>query len=286
MLSFQKNESSEKEKKPEKMKKDKSPEDKSIQTSVSLGAARRAASFVSKGMPALFFLLLLNLMSAGAAEIKVSKMGKTVRLMPGDTLFYPKAGYRLKFNGYKTYRAECAVPGFNCGAGYFPGERVLPLLSVTKDDKCKVSPQPAECEVAHEALSAETTAYLDVRLLNVFDFCARESNFSNRTSCYIRMVRNAPYGPPYHPRNCEKITDSDELRDSCYEAAADALGDPAPCDLMKGPPGFQCVLLRARAARDPEICRTLKRNRFHYTEQDRLDQVASCIGAVGSAPAP
>lgn len=103
---------------------------------------------------------------------------------------------------------------------------------------------------------------------------------SNRNSCFLQVIRNGPDKPPLAPKNCERIKEPLEERDACFEAIADKLGDPKVCDFIKGTEGFQCVLLRARAARDPEICRTLKRNRFHHTDSDYTDQVNACLGSV------
>ena len=245
----------------------------------------RAACFRrSIQMKKYFFLLPLALLifpwsGAAAKTYKIKKTGAVIRLKIGDTLLYAPLGYSVTLEGFTSHTSKCAVPGRNCGSGYFPGTLVLPKLKISIPDKCSASPVPKACEFTHAEVASDKDSWLEVKMISVFEPCYAQENPDNKYSCFINVIKNGPYKPPYAPENCSRI-DEPERRDACFEAIADELGDPKICDLIKGNEGFQCVYLRAKTAGDPEICRTLKRNRWHHTDRDYSDQVASCLSTV------
>ena len=157
---------------------------------------------------------------------------------------------------------------------------MLPELKIETDDKCKASPLPAACEFTHKTVNKEKEGYLELSIISVFEPCEKEPDESNRTSCFIQVIKNGPYNPPFRPQNCERLKDYPEARDTCYETIADKLEDPKLCDFLKGAETFQCVYLRAKSAGNPEICKSLKMNRFHHSPQDRLDQIDACLNTV------
>ena len=234
------------------------------------------------GKRAGLLLLLLPVLfasDAAAKTFRVKKTGTVVRLKIGDSLVYTPLGYSVALEGFTSHTAKCAVPGRNCGSGYFPGTLVQPKLKISIPEKCSASPVPKACEFTHAEVSSDKDSWLEVKMISVFDPCYAQENLDNKYSCFINVIKNGPYKPPFAPENCSRI-DEPERRDACYEAIADELGDPKICDFIKGSEGFQCVYLRAKAAGDPELCRTLKRNRFHHTDSDYTDQVASCLNTV------
>lgn len=228
-------------------------------------------------------LLLLSLLvpvpEASAKVYKVKKTGVAVKLKIGDTLVYTPLGYSVTLEGFSSHTSKCAVPGRNCGSGYFPGTLVLPKLKISIPEKCSASPVPKACEFTHAEVSSDKDSWLEVKMISVFAPCYAQDNPDNKNSCFTDVIKNGPYKPPFSPENCTRIEDP-ERRDMCFEAIADELGDPKTCDRIKGSEGFQCVYLRAQAAGDPELCRTLKRNRFHHTDSSYTDQVASCLNTV------
>lgn len=227
-------------------------------------------------------LLLFGLMASGleAAVIKIKLPGKTVKLKPGDSAIYLPINYKITFRGFRKQTSKCAMPGENCGGKYFPEMRVEPELNLEVDDKCKAYPLPAECEFTYKVASHEKESYIELAIVSVFDSCEQETDVSNKTSCFIRVIKNGPSSPPYRPANCERLAKYPEARDTCYETVADKLQDPKICDFIKGQEMFQCVYLRAKSKGDPEVCKTLQRNRYHHTESAYRDEVAACLNTV------
>ncbi len=160
--------------------------------------------------------------------------------------------------------------------------QIYPEFEVKSQNSCDTAPLAEECEFTHRVKSSDNATFVMVEFLSVFDICSEDSNRDNRNSCILNAVKNGPYKPALNPENCERISEPLEARDLCFEAAADDLQDAKVCEKMKGPQGFQCVLLRAKNAKDPKICRSLKKNRFHSSEAALQSQIEACLGAVGS----
>ncbi|HAZ11956.1 MAG: hypothetical protein A2X86_07105 [Bdellovibrionales bacterium GWA2_49_15] len=193
----------------------------------------------------------------------------------GETLIHQETNYKITLTQIQKYESVCAVPGKNCGAGYIPGVQLIPHLKVEKDKKCASYPQPASCEVIHQIVSVDEKT-VAIKFINIFELCEGNADLSNRYSCISMAVKNGPDAPPYLPKNCDRIKD-EEVKAACYEAVADKTGDAKLCDLIKGRETYQCIYLRAKTKGDPEICKTLKRNRFHHSDDDHKGEIASCI---------
>jgi hypothetical protein len=203
-----------------------------------------------------------------------------IRLELGKSFTIPSSGAELTLESFKRYEPNCAVPGFNCGSGYNPNPFTMPIIKVVDGPKCQKYPLGEECETTFEVTKTDNKTYVELKLISVFAGCEKHSNLDNRNSCLIGAVKNHYDKPAFRAENCERIKDAPERKDACYEAVADKAQDVKICDLMKGQQGFQCVLLRAKVNRDPEICRTLKKNRFHHTEQDLKDQIQACLNTT------
>lgn len=195
-------------------------------------------------------------------------------LKKGEEVEIPNT-LRLKFNGYKTYVAKCAVPGKNCGAGYHPDPVTHPLMELNWLSECQTAPLPETCALQVKVIKATPPEQISFELVSPFEVCLQEENLSNRHSCLLSATHNTFDRPAYHYSKCDLIKDP-SIRDNCVERVADKMGDAKICDFMKGPMGFQCTLLKARAANDPDVCNTLKKTERHYSEADYQGQIASC----------
>lgn|GEM_PF-5176981 len=202
------------------------------------------------------------------------------RIDLGASFTIPSSGTQLTLEKFHRYEPKCAVPGFNCGSGYFPEPFTSPIIKVKEGEHCQKYPLGEVCETTYEVKETDNITYVKIRLHNIFESCAKDTNIDNRNSCYIRTAKNHYDKPAFRPESCERIKDSQEHKDNCYEAIADKVQDPKICDKIKGQEGFQCIWLRANSKGDPEICRTLKRNRFHHTDQQYQDQIQSCLNTV------
>lgn len=230
---------------------------------------------------AIFFVIFYFNLNALAGTQDVQNTGTTIKIGIGDTVVYKPIGYSLTLKEFKKYESTCAVSGFNCGSGYFPGVQIMPIFEITTDKRCEnEEPLPSECEITHKIVETDNATFMKIKFIDIFDLCEADKNNDNRNSCIMLTIKNGPYKPPFHPKNCERIKDPVVARDRCYEAVADELQDPAICGLMKGPQGFQCTLLRAKAAKDPSICKTLQKGPMHHSEADHKSQIASCLDAV------
>lgn len=218
----------------------------------------------------LFIIFHLNPKSHAGTET-VLKTNTTVKISVGETVVFKPIGYALTLKEFKKYESKCAVPGFNCGSGYFPGVRILPIFDISTAKLCESEgPLPRECEITHQIIETDNATFVKIKFIDIFEACEADKNKDNRNSCILLAIKNGPDKPPFHPKNCERIADSPDARDRCYEAIADELQDPAICGLIKGPQGFQCTLLRAKAGKDPALCKTLVHK----------DEIASCLDAV------
>ena len=203
-----------------------------------------------------------------------------IRIDLGKSFTIPTSETMLTLKSFKRYEPVCAVPGFNCGASYRPNRFTSPIIKIQEGPKCQKFPLGEECETTFKVMKTDEKSYVEIRLHNIFEACEKDTNKDNRNSCFARVAKNSYDKPAYRPQNCERIKESQESKDFCYEAIADKTEDPKICDLIKGQEGFQCVYLRAKTSGDPEICRTLKKNRSHHTEQDLKDQIQSCLNTV------
>ena len=215
----------------------------------------------------LMFFLSANLW---AEDIHKLDLGKSVTL---------PSGLKLTLESFKTHKPECAVPGFNCGAGYFPKEFVQPIIKIDLSKDCQTYPLPEACEETYQIKDTDNKSYVTIQVIRIFDQCEEDTNTDNRYSCIIRIARNAHDRPAFRHQNCERIKTSLERRDACYEAIAGKEQDVKLCDLVKGQETFECIYLRATIKKDPEVCKTLKMNRFHHTKQAHLDQIDACMNS-------
>ena len=193
----------------------------------------------------------------------------------GESVTLP-SGMKLTLESFKTNKPECAVPGFNCGAGYFPKEFVQPIIKIDLSKGCQKYPLPEICEETFKIKSSDDKSYVTVQRIGVFDQCEEDTNTDNRYSCIIRIARNTHDRPAFRPQNCERIKTSLEHRDACYEAIAGKEQDVKLCDLVKGQETFECIYLRAMTKKDPKVCKTLKMNKYHHSKQALLDQIDAC----------
>ena len=203
-----------------------------------------------------------------------------IRIEIGKSFMIPASGAVLTLEKFHRYEPKCAVPGKNCGSGYFPEPFTSPIIKVEDGPKCQKFPLGEECETTFEVQKTDNKSYVEIKLISVFEGCEKNSNSDSRNSCLIMAVKNGPEKPAFRPENCERIKDAQEIKDRCYETIADKAQDSKICDLIKGQESFQCVILRAKEKGDPEICKTLKMNRFHHKKQDLLDQIQSCINTT------
>lgn len=223
-------------------------------------------------------ILIITLLLSNLAYS--SKETGLIRIDLGKSFVIPNSGTELTLESFKRYEPECAVPGFNCGAGYLPKAFTSPIIKIKESEKCQKFPLGEECETTYKVEKTDEKTFVEIRLHNIFEACEKDSNKDNRNSCIAQVTKNNYDKPAYRAQNCERIKDDPERKDGCYEAIADKVGDPKICDHIKGNEGFQCVYLRAQAKGDPEICRTLKKNRFHHKDQDLIDQIQSCLNTV------
>lgn len=203
-----------------------------------------------------------------------------IRIELGKSFTIPVSGTQLTLEKFHRYEPKCAVPGKNCGSGYFPEPFTSPIIKIQEGPKCQKFPLGEECETTFAVQNTDNKSYVEIKLISIFEGCEKDSNLDNRNSCLIMAVKNRPEKPAFRPENCERIKDAPATKDACYEAIADKAQDPKICDLIKGQESFQCVILRARAKGDPEICKTLKMNRYHHSKQDLQDQIQSCINTT------
>ncbi len=222
------------------------------------------------------FLILALLMT----NFTFSKDTPLTRLDLGKSFTIPLSGTQLTLESFKRYEPECAVPGFNCGSGYIPEAFTSPIIKIKEGEKCQKFPLPELCEMTFKVEKSDDKTYVLISLFNIFEACDRDKNLDNYNSCIAQVAKNTFDKPAYRPLNCERIKDAPERKDACYEAIADKSEDPKICDLIKGQEGFQCVYLRAKVKGDPEICKTLKKNRFHHSDQDLKDQIQACLNTV------
>lgn len=221
----------------------------------------------------IFFSILLTVLTfANEPEL--------IRIEIGKTISAPESGNQISLDHFKHYEPECALPGKNCGAGYIPHPFTTPVLRVKESDKCQNFPLGEACEITYKVINSDDKTYVNVKFHNIFDNCDKDGNLDNYNTCIAQVTKNNYDRPSFRPENCERIKNSQERKDACYEAIADKSGDPKICDLIKNQEGFQCVYLRAKTKGDPEICKTLKKNRFHHSDQDLKNQIQSCLNTV------
>ncbi len=167
-----------------------------------------------------------GVLTAHATEKPVSKFDETVRIEVGDSALYAPIQFRLKLTSFKTYKTECAVPGFNCGSGYMPEPKTLPIFETSLGPPCnaKKGPLPKECEVAHTVVATDNVKFVELKFHSVFAPCEKEPNIDNRNSCFRIATKNNIYKPPFSPKNCDRIQPP-EHRKSCYKEVTDKLGE-------------------------------------------------------------
>lgn len=221
--------------------------------------------------------LILTLLLSNLAY---SKEAELIRIDLGKSYIIPDSGTEIRLESFKHYEPECAVPGFNCGAGYMPRPFTMPIIKIKESEKCQKFPLGEECETTYKVEKTDEKTFVAIRLHNIFEDCEKDTNKENRNSCIVQVTKNNYDKPAFRPQNCERIKDDQERKDGCYEAIADKVADPTICDHIKGNEGFQCVYLRAQTKGDPEICKTLKKNRFHHDDQALKDQIQSCLNTV------
>jgi hypothetical protein len=231
-------------------------------------------------MKGIFFLICLQMFAAQASTFETKNLAEIIEVKPGDEVIYGPTNYKIMLQEIRVYKSECAIPGKNCGSGYFPEPQNIPIFKVTADKGCEVAPQPSKCEIIHHVVSMNKTESLKLIFTNVFEICEKDTNKDNKASCIINMTKNNYDKPARDPSNCNRILDYDERIDECYEAVADKLGDHKICDKMKRPIGFQCMLLKAANKRDPELCRTLKRGAYDHSEADWKSKIEACVNAT------
>lgn len=205
---------------------------------------------------------------------------KTFRLSPGQSYDEKSVPLKLIFESFHTTKTECAVPGFNCGSGYTPDPVTTPIIKrVWKDKTCEQSPRPKYCELDFQIIQTDKRTYIELKIINPFDRCMKDENQSNRNSCILNTTKGSYDEPALNPDNCNRINEL-EVRDGCYEALADKLQDPRICEKMKGPQGFQCIYLRAKAAKDRSICHQLQVGPRVRSEEERKSAIDSCLNSI------
>jgi hypothetical protein len=219
-------------------------------------------------------ILLITLFLTGTSQANI-------RLTPGDVFNRDEIPLKLKFERFHTSKTECAVPGFNCGSGYTPEPVTTPIVQrIWKDKTCEQSPRPKHCELDFQILATDQKTYIEIKIINPLDRCMQQENLSNRHSCLLNTIKGHYDQPALDPENCQRIVDNQIMRDSCYEAVADKLGDAKICEKMQGPQGFQCIYLRAKTSKDPNICNQLQIGPWIRTESERLSAISSCLNSV------
>lgn len=159
-----------------------------------------------------------------AADRVVTKLDEVVRIDIGESATYSPVDFRLKLTSFKTYKTECAVPGFNCGSGYTPEPKTLPIFetSIAKQCNAKKGPLPKECEVAYSVINSDNAKFVELKFHSIFAPCEKHENIDNRNSCYQLATKNGPYKPPFNPKNCDRINPP-ERRKPCYKEVTDKL---------------------------------------------------------------
>ena len=172
------------------------------------------------------FQIFLGGFNASAAEKSVSTFEEIVRIEIGESATYAPIRFRLKLASFKTYKTECAVPGFNCGAAYMPDSNTIPIFetSVAKQCAAKKGPLPKECEVAYTVVGTDNAKFVELKFHSIFAPCEKESNIDNRNSCFRLATKNSIYKPPFNPKNCDRIQPP-ENRKSCYKEVSDKLSE-------------------------------------------------------------
>ena len=156
----------------------------------------------------------------------VSKFEKIVRIEIGGSAIYTPIQFRLKLTSFKTYKTECAVPGFNCGAGYMPEPKTFPIFetSVAKQCAAKKGPLPKECEVAYTVVGTDNAKFVELKFHSIFAPCEQEPNIDNRNSCFRLATKNSIYKPAFNIKNCDRIQPP-ENRKICYKEVGDKLSE-------------------------------------------------------------
>ena len=201
-----------------------------------------------------------------------------IKLLVGETHHSEKYPIKIKLEKFHTKKTKCAVPGFNCGSGYTPEPVTTPILDfkLTNPD-CSKSPRPRDCEWSYKITKTDSKTYVEVEILNIFDFCMREENQSNRNSCILRTTVGNHFNPMYSPENCNRVDDQ-IVQNNCFEVMAENLNVPEICNNVKKPFGRRCVLLLAVAAKNAEICQQLKIAPLYPSEeQDRQYYLEECL---------
>lgn len=222
--------------------------------------------------------LFLILASSTLYALSAAKHVGAIRLIIGQTHVSSDRPIKISLERFHTTKTECAVPGFNCGSGYTPEPVTTPVVKFElTDPECKKSPRPSNCEWNFNILSTDSKTYVEVEILNIFDFCMREENQSNRNSCILRTTVGNHFNPMYSPDNCKRADDP-KIRNECFEIMAENLNDPKLCESVTKPYGRRCVLLLAVAAKNPDLCQQLKESPLNQSEeQERQAYLNQCL---------
>lgn len=201
-----------------------------------------------------------------------------IKLLVGETHASQIYPIKITLESFHTSKTECAVPGFNCGSGYTPEPVTTPIIEFKlTDHECTKSPRPKKCEWNFNITKTDKKTFVEVEILNIFDFCMREENQSNRNSCILRTTVGNHFNPMYAPENCNRVDDP-LVKNSCFEMMAENLKSPQLCENVKKPFGRRCVLMVAVAAKNAEICQELKTAPLNQSEeQDRQRYLDECL---------
>lgn len=207
------------------------------------------------------FLILLNVKSYAES------VPHRIKLMVGETHQSEKYPIKIKLEKFHTSKTECAVPGFNCGSGYTPSPVTTPVLDFKQTDPdCSQSPRPKKCEWNYKLTNTDNKTFVEVEILNIYDFCMRKENQSNRNSCILRTTVGNHYNPMYSPDNCNRADDP-QIRNDCFEMMAENLKSPKLCDQVKKPHGRRCIFLLAIDSKNAAICQQLKTASLNQSEE-------------------
>jgi hypothetical protein len=191
-----------------------------------------------------------------------------IRLKLGETYVSQELPIQIHLKKFHTTKTECAVPGFNCGSGYTPNPVTTPVVEFLQTNpECTKSPRPKFCEWNFKIVATDNKTYVDIEIVNIYEFCMGESNKSNRNSCIIRTTVGNDFNPMHSPDNCNRADDP-EIKNNCFEMMAENLNDPKLCEKVIKPYGRRCILFLARAARDPAICQQLKTAPLNQSEEN------------------
>ena len=120
-----------------------------------------------------------------------TSQAKTFRLAPGQTYDEANVVLKLVFERFHTTKTECAVPGFNCGAGYTPEPVTTPVIKkVWKDKSCEKSPRPKHCELDFQIIGTDSKTYVELKIINPLDRCMEETDKSNRSQSLLVLSKN------------------------------------------------------------------------------------------------